>query len=115
MADDQAFLPAEPFYTSKVFIGAVVSVVTQILALAPFHKLFVAMGTPNDETLSSYVAAALQVFALIAGTYAAVKRAKNPQAPLTLTVKSAEAHPNSIAYAANTAQNPPPIQPEKPS
>lgn len=86
---------AAPFYTSQVFISLVITVLTQLFAVAP--KLFTAIGWTSTDIISSNVQAIFQVIALIAGAYAAKSRQQSKLQPLTLTPGSAELHPATIA------------------
>lgn len=95
MADDTVILPAEPWYTSKVYIGAVTTIASVLASLAP--KVFAALGLTSPDAVNVAVTSVFQVFALLAATYTATARAKSSVAPLTLTKVGADNHPNTLA------------------
>lgn len=99
-------LPAEPFYTSKVYIGAIVTILSQLAVIAP--KVFAAIGWTSPEAINAGVTAALQTFTLVAAIYTATARAKSTVAPLTLNAAGAAVHANTVA---SNAAPPPAKQP----
>lgn len=103
---DQPILPAEPWYTSKVYIGAIVAIVSQLAVVAP--KVFAALGLTSPETIDAAVNHILETIGLLAAIYTATARAKSKVAPLTINAAGAAEHPNTIA---STASPPPAKQP----
>lgn len=73
-----------PWYRSPVFVGVIVSVIMQVLAL-----LHVADKVAEAD-LSKLVDLVLQLIALAAAGYAAWKRQRSPIQPLASTQKSAD-------------------------
>ena len=78
---------AAPWYTSRVFIGLLVTFVTQILAVSGLSKYLAAGDVPK------IVDAGLQLFAIASAAYALHKRQASEMQPLTLTQKGADEHP----------------------
>lgn len=74
-----------PWYRSPVYVGAIVSLLTQLTVLFGVAHLV----TP--EQIQTNVDAALQLVALGAAAFAAYKRQKSDVQPLTLTKASADA------------------------
>lgn len=99
-------LPAEPWYTSKVYIGAIVTIVSQLAVVAP--KAFAAVGLTDANSINAAVTAGLQTFTLLAAVYTAAARAKSTVAPLTLNAAGAAVHANTVA---SNAAPPPAKQP----
>lgn len=94
-------MDASVWYRSPVFVGALVSVLCQILALIGF-------GGIATEDVAKAVDGILQLVAIAAGAYAVWKRKQSTVQPLTLTQKGADNHPNTIANAAPVLPPPPP-------
>lgn len=88
-------LPAEPWYTSKVYIGAIVTILSQLAVVAP--KAFAAVGLTSADSINAAVTAGLQTFTLMAAVYTAAARAKSDVAPLTISKAGAAVHPNTLA------------------
>jgi uncharacterized membrane protein YqjE len=86
---------AAPWYTSQVYIGAVITVLSTILGLAP--KVAQALNLTNPGTIATTVTSVFQVIALIAGIFTAVKRQNSTIQPLTLTADSAANHPATLS------------------
>jgi len=94
-------MDAMVWWRSPVFVGAIVSVISQILALSGLAE-----DIPSED-LSKIVDGSLQVIALAAAGYAAWKRQRSLIQPLTLTKGNAEAHPATVANAAEPAKDKP--------
>jgi hypothetical protein len=95
-------LDAQVWYQSAVMRGAVVSIVSQLVAILGLH-------VTSDE-LANDVGAVFQVIAICAALYSAYKRKSSTIQPLTLTQTGADLHPNTLA----NAQAPLPVtQPSK--
>lgn len=77
-------LPAIPWYRSPVFIGAVVSIVSQLLVLTGLTDKV------SPEDVAKYVDAVFQVIALAAAVFAAVQRQRSTIQPLTMTQAGAD-------------------------
>lgn len=75
---------AIPWYQSRVYIGAVVAIISQIIVLLGKQDV-----VPVDA-ISTNVEAAFQLIALVATGYAAWKRQRAVEQPLTLTKTGAE-------------------------
>lgn len=73
-----------PWYESRVFIGAVVAILSQLVVLLGKQDVI------PVEAISQKVEAVFQIIALAATLYAAVKRKTSDIQPLTLTKRSAE-------------------------
>lgn len=73
-----------PWYQSRVYIGAVVAIISQLVVLLGKQDVI------PVESISTNVEAAFQLIALIATGYAAWKRQRSVEQPLTLTKASAE-------------------------
>lgn len=101
-------MDAIPWYQSKVYIGALVTLLSSLASLAP--KLFIAMGLATPDAITTFVNAAFQIIAVVAGMYTLVKRKNSPIQPLTLTKAAAEIHPNTVANASDSI---PVVQPPK--
>jgi len=93
---------AIPWFQSPVMIGAVVSILSQALAI------FGVQVAP--DTINKDVTAVFQVIAIGSGLYSAYKRKTSTVQPLTLTQTGADIHPQTIANAQAEirAANPPP-------
>jgi hypothetical protein len=93
---------AIPWYRSPVFIGAVTSVIAQVLVLLGKQDII------PPEVLNSYVEAVFQVIALVAATYAGIQRARSTVQPITVTKNGAEvlnsqggfSHPGALSLVA---------------
>lgn len=75
---------AIPWYQSRVYIGAVVAIISQIVVLLGKQDVV------PVEAISTNVEAAFQLIALVATGYAAWKRQRAVEQPLTLTKTGAE-------------------------
>lgn len=75
---------AIPWYQSRVYIGAVVAIISQIIVLLGKQDVV------PVEAISTNVEAAFQLIALVATGYAAWKRQRAVEQPLTLTKTGAE-------------------------
>jgi hypothetical protein len=73
-----------PWYRSQVYVGAIVSLLTQLTVLFGVAHLV----TPAD--IQANVDAALQLVALASAAYAAYKRQRSDVQPLTLTKAAAD-------------------------
>lgn len=83
---------AIPWYQSRVYIGAVVAIISQIVVL---------LGKQDAipiESISTNVEAAFQLIALLATGYAAWKRQRSSEQPLTLT-KAGALNKNQAGFA----------------
>lgn len=80
-------LPAIPWYRSPVLIGAVVSVISQLIVLG--EPLGLRLNWTSEE-ITTGVSAVFQVIALAAAGFAAWKRYRSPAQPVTLTAAKAE-------------------------
>lgn len=87
---------AIPWYQSPVMIGAVVSIVSQLVVLFGLNIA--------PDVLSKDVDAVFQVLALAAAGYAAWKRKTSAVQPVTLTQKRADTHPATLASAPPATQ-----------
>jgi hypothetical protein len=83
---------AIPWYQSRVFIGAVVSIISQLLVLIGKQDVI-----PVD-VITSNVEALFQIIALAAAGYAAWKRKTSDIQPLTITKAAAEKQSSSSGY-----------------
>lgn len=90
-----------PWYTSRVVIAAVISILSQGAVLFP--KLFIALGLTDPSKIGSAVEAGFQSIALISAAYAAIARVRSPVAPLTLTQKAADNASTPESQAATVA------------
>ncbi|MES1993181.1 MAG: hypothetical protein V4457_06150 [Pseudomonadota bacterium] len=110
MADEQPttpVLPAQPWYTSPVFKGAAVAILSQLATALP--SLAAKFGLTSSDKINAAVEGVLQVVSLAATGYALVKRVKSPTSPLTLNAKAAAVHPNTVIAASQTVTTNPPI------
>lgn len=84
---------AIPWYSSRVFIGAVVSIISQLLVLIGKQDVI-----PVD-VITSNVEAFFQLVALAAAGYAAWKRKASDVQPLTVSKKAADVKNTQAGYA----------------
>lgn len=84
-------MDAQPWYRSRVFIGAVVSILSQLVVLLGIADQI------TTEDIAKWVDVSFQVIALGAAGYAAWKRKRSDIQPLTLNKTRAENHPATLA------------------
>lgn len=84
-------LDAIPWYASPVMRGAVVSIISQLVAILGLHV--------TTDALTNDVGAVFQVIAIGAGLYSAYKRKTSTVQPLTLTQTGADLHPQTLVNA----------------
>jgi hypothetical protein len=90
-----AQLPATPWYTSKVQIAQVVTLVSALAAISP--KIANTLGLTSLAAIQSTVEAVFGTIAFIAPLIGTWFRAKSSVQPLTFTQAGADAHPATIA------------------
>jgi hypothetical protein len=91
-------LAAAPWYTSPVYIGVVISILSQLFVVMP--KVFAAVGITSTDKIGPVVEDCFQGVAIVAAWYAQHARRTSTVAPLTLSAASAAVHPNTTAAAA---------------
>jgi hypothetical protein len=82
---------AVPWYTSPVYIGALVTVISTLATLAP--KAANALGLTTPGAIQTSVQNVFGVIALLSGIFTALKRQSSTVQPLTLTQAQADIHP----------------------
>lgn len=92
---------AIPWYQSPVYIGAVVTVVSSLLSVAP--KLATELGLTSSDAISHLVDTVFGFVALLAGSYTAWKRANSSVQPITMTKAGAANHPVTLANQASVS------------
>jgi hypothetical protein len=85
---------AIPWYQSKVYIGAVVALISQLLVLIGKQDLV------PVEVITTNVEAVFQIIALVATGYAAWKRQKSDVQPLTFTKGGEKTEEGGFAHIA---------------
>lgn len=86
---------AIPFWKSKVYMSAAVTVLSAFLALSP--KIASAFGHPTTDAITTFVEAVFELAALISAGYTAHARQVSPAQPITFSQKAADNHPVTIA------------------
>lgn len=86
-------MDAIPWYKSPVYVGAVVSIISQVLVLLGLGDKFA------PEEIAKYVDAGFQILALAAVGYAAWKRQRSSVQPLTLTKAGAATKLGQVGFA----------------
>lgn len=84
-------MDALPWYRSPVFIGAIVSILSQFVVLIGIADQI------TTEDIAKWVDVTFQVIALGSAGYAAWKRKRSDIQPLTLNKARAESHPATLA------------------
>ena len=80
-----------PWYKSPVYVGAITSLITQLLVL------FGVADKVTPTEVSGYVDAGLQIVALAAAAIAAIQRQRSQVQPLALSKSHAEAKISSMS------------------
>jgi hypothetical protein len=91
---------AAPWYTSKVQIAQVVTLLSALTAMSP--KIAATLGLTSLAAIQSTVEAVFGTIAFIAPLIGTWFRSKSPMQPLTLTQAGADAHPATIASKGGT-------------
>lgn len=109
--DETTQAAAAPWYTSKVQITQVVTLISALCAISP--KVAKTFGLNSLTDIQTTVEAVFGTIAFLAPVIGTWFRAKSPLQPLTLTQAKADAHPATIAaqtqgQANASAPTPPP-------
>lgn len=91
------------WYRSPVFVGLIVSFISQVLAI-------VGVDSIAPDAVAKLVDLGLQLLALGSAAYAVYKRKTSALQPLTVTTKGAVNHPQTIANASPPPAPPPDVQ-----
>jgi hypothetical protein len=86
---------AIPWYQSPVMISQVVTAITAATAFAP--QVAVKVGLTDQTAITGTVTTIFGFISIVATLYGAIKRARAPVQPLTLSPASAAAHPATVA------------------
>lgn len=94
MADDPGTVGAAPWYTSKVQIAQITSLVSALIVLFP--KLGSALGLNTLDEVNTTITTVFAFIAVAAPLVGMIFRAKSTIQPLTLTQAKADAHPATL-------------------
>jgi hypothetical protein len=86
---------AIPWYSSPVQLAQITTAISTLVALAP--GIASRFGLTSPQAVQDAVQSIAGVVALIAVSYAGIKRARSTIQPLTLTQAGADVHPNTVA------------------